>query len=202
MNAHSRKEDWARSPDRAQQAAVWADRLTQATTALAVIAVASVAAVISYQHILELTRSHGEDGLTARLVPVTVDGLIWAASMVVLDAGRRSCPAPRAGAVEPGSGHRGDRRCQRGARRRARRHRGPDQRMARARPHRLLRTADDPYPQRDTALHRRRTPAMHHAGATGSRARRSGADRGASGAGRIPGKPQRPRPPLVTAASG
>ncbi|MEU9018576.1 DUF2637 domain-containing protein [Actinomadura sp. NPDC048394] len=94
MNAHNRKEDRARSPERAQQAAIWADRLTQATTAFAVIAVAGVAAVISYQHILELTRSHGEDGLTARLVPVTVDGLIWAASMVVLDAGRRSRPAP------------------------------------------------------------------------------------------------------------
>jgi hypothetical protein len=59
-----------------------------------VIAVAGVAATISYAHILELTRSHGEGGLTARLVLVTVDGLIWAASMVVLDAGRRSRPVP------------------------------------------------------------------------------------------------------------
>jgi hypothetical protein len=31
-------------------------------------------------------RSHGEPGVTARLLPFTVDGLIWAASMVVLDA--------------------------------------------------------------------------------------------------------------------
>jgi hypothetical protein len=59
------------------------DRLTRITTALAVVAVASVAAIISYQHAYELVRTHGESGLTARLLPFTVDGLIWAASMVV-----------------------------------------------------------------------------------------------------------------------
>jgi len=57
------------------------DRLTRITTALAVLMVASVAAVISYQHAYELVRSHGETGVTARLLPFTVDGLIWAASM-------------------------------------------------------------------------------------------------------------------------
>ena len=65
------------------------DRLIRITTALAVVAVALVAAVISYQHAFELVRSHGESGGTARLLPFTVDGLIWAASMVVLDASRR-----------------------------------------------------------------------------------------------------------------
>jgi hypothetical protein len=40
-------------------------------------------------------RSHGETGLTARLLPFTVDGLIWAASMVVLDASRRNQHVPR-----------------------------------------------------------------------------------------------------------
>ena len=43
---------------------------------------AVVAAIISYQHAYELVRSHGESGVTARLLPFTVDGLIWAASMV------------------------------------------------------------------------------------------------------------------------
>ena len=71
------------------------DRLIRITTALAVVAVAVVAAVISYQHAFELVRAHGESGLTARLVPFTVDGLIWAASMVVLDASRRGQPVPR-----------------------------------------------------------------------------------------------------------
>ena len=64
------------------------DRLIRITTALAVVAVAVVAAIISYQHAYELVRSHGESGVTARLLPFTVDGLIWAASMVVLDASR------------------------------------------------------------------------------------------------------------------
>lgn len=71
------------------------DRVIRVTTALAVIGVAAVAAVISYRHAYELVRSHGESGTTARLVPLTVDGLIWAASMVVLDANRRTRRVPR-----------------------------------------------------------------------------------------------------------
>ncbi|TDC68427.1 DUF2637 domain-containing protein [Actinomadura sp. GC306] len=70
------------------------DRLIKVTTALAVVAVAAVAALISYAHMLDLVRSHGETGATARLVPFTVDGLIWAASMVILDASRRNRPVP------------------------------------------------------------------------------------------------------------
>lgn len=71
------------------------DRLIRITTALAVIAVAGVAAIISYQHAYDLVSSHGESGMTARLLPFTVDGLIWAASMVVLDASRRNQRVPR-----------------------------------------------------------------------------------------------------------
>jgi hypothetical protein len=70
------------------------DRLIRITTALAVVAVAGVAAVISYRHAYELVHAHGETGPTARLVPFTVDGLIWAASMVILDASRRKQPVP------------------------------------------------------------------------------------------------------------
>ena len=64
---------------------------------------AVVAAIISYQHAYELVRSHGESGVTARLLPFTVDGLIWAASMVVLDASRRNS-GTTAGCVELGPG--------------------------------------------------------------------------------------------------
>jgi len=64
-----------------------AGRLIRITTALAVVAVAGVAAIISYQHAYELVRSHGESGATARLAPFTVDGLILAASM--LSGGRQ-----------------------------------------------------------------------------------------------------------------
>jgi Protein of unknown function (DUF2637) len=64
------------------------DRLIRITTTLAVLTVAGGAAIISHQHAYELARSHGEAGLTARLLPFTVDGLIWVASMVVLEASR------------------------------------------------------------------------------------------------------------------
>jgi hypothetical protein len=40
------------------------------------------AAVISYPHTHEMVRSHSESGITARLVSFTVDGLIWAASLL------------------------------------------------------------------------------------------------------------------------
>ena len=39
-------------------------------------------------------RAHGESGWTARLVPLTVDGLIYASSMVMLDSARRKVPVP------------------------------------------------------------------------------------------------------------
>lgn len=80
------------------------DRLIRITTALAVVAVAGVAAIISYQHAYELVTSHGEVGLTARLLPFTVDGLIWAASMVVLDASRRNHRVPRLAACSLAAG--------------------------------------------------------------------------------------------------
>ena len=80
------------------------DRLIRITTTLAVVTVAMVAAIISYQHAYELVRSHGESGVTARLMPFTVDGLIWAASMVVLNASRRNQPVPRLAAWSLGAG--------------------------------------------------------------------------------------------------
>ena len=64
------------------------------TTAVAVIGVAVVAAVASYEHAYALVRAHGEAGWTARLVPLTVDGLIYASSMVMLDCARRKVPVP------------------------------------------------------------------------------------------------------------
>lgn len=69
-------------------------KLIRITTALAVAGVAAVAAIISYQHAYELVSTHGETGLTARLMPFTVDGLILAASMLTLDASRRNQPVP------------------------------------------------------------------------------------------------------------
>ena len=71
-----------------------ADRIIRWTTAGAVVGVAAVAAVASYEHAYALVQAHGEVGWTARLVPLTVDGLIYASSMVMLDSARRKMPVP------------------------------------------------------------------------------------------------------------
>jgi hypothetical protein len=71
-----------------------ADRVIRWSTALAVLGVAAVAAVASYEHAYDFVRAHGESGWTARVVPLTVDGLIYASSMVMLDSARRKAPVP------------------------------------------------------------------------------------------------------------
>jgi hypothetical protein len=71
-----------------------ADAVIRWSTALAVLGVAAVAAAASYEHAYDLVRAHGEAGWTARLVPLTVDGLIYASSMVMLDSARRKAPVP------------------------------------------------------------------------------------------------------------
>ena len=70
------------------------DKAIRWSTAAAVIGVAVVAAVVSYEHAYALVRAHGEAGWTAHLIPLTVDGLIWASSMVMLDSVRQGVPVP------------------------------------------------------------------------------------------------------------
>jgi hypothetical protein len=71
-----------------------ADRVIRWSTALAVVGVAAVGAVASYEHACDLVGAHGESGWTARMVPFTVDGLIYASSTVMLDCARRETPVP------------------------------------------------------------------------------------------------------------
>jgi hypothetical protein len=71
-----------------------ADRVIRWSTALAVLGVALVAAVVSYEHASDLVRARGETGWTVRLIPLTVDGLIYASSMVMLDSARRKIRVP------------------------------------------------------------------------------------------------------------
>src|ERR1700738_5142906 len=74
------------------------DRAIRWSTAVAVIGVAAVAAAVSYEHAYALVRAHGETGWTAHLIPLTVEGLIWASSMGMRDSVRRGVPVPsRAG---------------------------------------------------------------------------------------------------------
>jgi len=70
------------------------DRVIRWSTAGVVVGVAAVAAVASYEHAYALVRVHGEADWTGRLVPLTVDGLIYASSMVMLDSARRGTPVP------------------------------------------------------------------------------------------------------------
>ena len=71
------------------------DRVIRFTTAAVVCAVAAFAAVVSYSHIYGLGRAHGQDGTAARLLPLSVDGLILAASLVLLHEARNDRDAPR-----------------------------------------------------------------------------------------------------------
>ena len=71
------------------------DRVIRFATAAVVCAVAAFAAVVSYSHIYGLGRAHGQDGTAARLLPLSVDGLILAASLVLLHEARNDRDAPR-----------------------------------------------------------------------------------------------------------
>lgn len=64
------------------------DTVIRWLAAAVVLAVAAFAAIVSYSHIFELGRHHGQDGAAARLLPLSVDGLIASASLVMLYAAR------------------------------------------------------------------------------------------------------------------
>jgi hypothetical protein len=72
-----------------------AERAIRWSTIAAVAIVAGVAGWVSYEHALAVVRAHGEVGAVARVYPATVDGLIYSASMVLLDSARRGAEAPR-----------------------------------------------------------------------------------------------------------
>jgi hypothetical protein len=63
-------------------------------TALAVLLVAAIAAVISYQHVVALALRYGQPVLAAYLLPVSIDGLVAVSSLVMLRAARLSVTAP------------------------------------------------------------------------------------------------------------
>ena len=71
------------------------DRAIRLSTAAAVLAVAGVRQYVSYGHAYAVIRAHGETaGITARLERATIDGLVYASSMVVLYAARHRVPVP------------------------------------------------------------------------------------------------------------
>ena len=52
-------------------------------------------AYISYWHAYAVVREYGENGVTAQLEPATIDGLVYASSMVIFYAARHRLPVPR-----------------------------------------------------------------------------------------------------------
>jgi hypothetical protein len=63
--------------------------------------VALVAAVVSYRHLSGLIRYYGEDGLTATVGPLAVDGLMAVASAALLAASSQSSPVAGATSAPP-----------------------------------------------------------------------------------------------------
>jgi|SRR5579875_813545 len=70
------------------------DKAVRWAAVAAVLAVAAVAALISFRHAVEVVTAHGEPGLIGKCYPMVIDGLIVAASMVLLDAARHREKAP------------------------------------------------------------------------------------------------------------
>ena len=66
----------------------------KALTASAVMLVAAIAAVISYQHVVALAIRYGQPPLAAYLLAVSIDGLVAVSSLVMLRAARIGVSAP------------------------------------------------------------------------------------------------------------
>jgi len=70
-----------------------ADTLTRVTAVLAAVAVTAVAAMISYEHTVDVVTRHGAAGVTGHLYSVVIDGPLVVASMVIADSARRRIKA-------------------------------------------------------------------------------------------------------------
>jgi len=71
------------------------DRAIRVLTTIAVLAVAGIAAVISFTHIDHLAITHGQTVLSAALLPLSIDGTVAASSLVMLRAARLVLPTPK-----------------------------------------------------------------------------------------------------------
>lgn len=71
------------------------DTAIRRLTAAAVLLVAAIAAVVSYEHLYHLAITHGEPRLDASLIPVATDGTVVVSSLVMLRASRLGRPVPK-----------------------------------------------------------------------------------------------------------
>jgi Protein of unknown function (DUF2637) len=70
------------------------DTLTRLGTAAAVLLVAAIAATVSFVHIAHLALTHGQTPLAAVLLPLSIDGTVAAAALVMLRAARAQIRTP------------------------------------------------------------------------------------------------------------
>jgi hypothetical protein len=70
------------------------DRAIRQLTAAAVLLVAAIAAVVSFVHIEHLAVTHGQAVLASVLLPLSIDGTVAAASLVMLRAARVGLGTP------------------------------------------------------------------------------------------------------------
>jgi Protein of unknown function (DUF2637) len=70
------------------------DTTIRRMTAAAVLFVAAIAAAISFTHIRYLAATHGQATVAAYLLPLSIDGTVVAASLVMLRAARAAIPTP------------------------------------------------------------------------------------------------------------
>src|SRR3954449_5403021 len=87
-----------------------ADRTIVGAAGATVVGLAGVAGAISYSHMAELARLHGEVGWRAHAFPVSVDGIEIVASLVLL-AHRRGGQSARLVAVGGAGGRHGGESC-------------------------------------------------------------------------------------------
>lgn len=128
-----------------------AERAIRWSTVAAVAGVAVVAGWVSYRHAYTVVATHGESGMVTTAYPATVDGLIYSASMVLLDSARRKARPPALARWLLGCRGEHPRRGQ------VRPARGGGRRLADAGPGRQLRAAhaDRPHKHRARAGHLR-----------------------------------------------
>lgn len=70
------------------------DQAFRIATAIVVVSVAAFAAIQSFSHISWLARTHGQGQLDSALLPLSVDGLILAMTLVLLHEARAGRSAP------------------------------------------------------------------------------------------------------------
>jgi hypothetical protein len=70
------------------------DALTRLGTAAAVLLVAAIAATVSFVHIAHLALTHGQTELASVLLPLSIDGTVAAAALVMLRSARAGIGTP------------------------------------------------------------------------------------------------------------